>query len=119
MSTPTEGDRPPIVMVVKQFLLLETGSLVAPAFAHMCKLDFAEYMCGRVDDIGVYNWSAYVVRELNVELVAGKRKELIVRAMDKKNLWVLGDVHFLLLHLLDFLSVRGLHTKTILSCSYW
>ncbi|CAI0450683.1 unnamed protein product, partial [Linum tenue] len=95
-ATPAEGDRPPVAMAVKQFLLLATGSLLAPTFARICKLDFAEYLCGRVEDIAVYNWSAYVVRELKVKLAAAKRKEPAARAVGKKNLWVLGDVHFLL-----------------------
>ncbi|CAL1388438.1 unnamed protein product [Linum trigynum] len=33
--------------------------------------------------------------------------------------WPLGDIHFLMIHLLDFLNVRGFATKTIPACTYW
>ncbi|CAL1402318.1 unnamed protein product [Linum trigynum] len=43
LAIPTKGPRPPVAMVVKQFLLLATGSLLMPTFAQMCHLDFAPY----------------------------------------------------------------------------
>ncbi|CAL1354138.1 unnamed protein product [Linum trigynum] len=46
-----EGPTPPVDMVVKQFLLLATGSLLVPTFARMCKLDFAPYIGGSVEDV--------------------------------------------------------------------
>ncbi|CAL1394517.1 unnamed protein product [Linum trigynum] len=33
--------------------------------------------------------------------------------------WVLGDCYFLIIHLLDSLSLRGLHSKTIPICWFW
>ncbi|CAL1355870.1 unnamed protein product [Linum trigynum] len=91
LAIPGEGPRPPVAMAVKQFLLLASGSLLVPTFAQRCKLYFAPY----------------------IELTVEKKKEHAARAKDKPCVWVLGDCYFLTLHLLDSLSLRGFHTKTI------
>ncbi|CAL1371887.1 unnamed protein product [Linum trigynum] len=88
--------RPPVGAAVKQFLLLALGSMLAPKMSRLCDLDYAEYMVGRVEDIATFNCSGFVARNLN-----------------------LGDIHFLMIHLLDFLNMRGFATKTIPTCSYW
>ncbi|CAL1380992.1 unnamed protein product [Linum trigynum] len=113
LAIPGEGPRPPIAMAVKQFLLLASGSLLVPTFARRCKLDFAPYIGGSMEDVRVYDWCTFIVRELKVELTFAKKKEHAARAKDKPLVWVLGDCYFLTLHLLDSLSLRGLHTKTI------
>ncbi|CAL1381566.1 unnamed protein product [Linum trigynum] len=46
-------------------------------------------------------------------------EEAKARAKGKNLQWVNGDIHFLMLHLLDFLKVRGFATTTIPTCSYW
>ncbi|CAL1354963.1 unnamed protein product [Linum trigynum] len=77
LAIPAKGPRPPVAMVVKQFLLLATGSLLVPTFARRCKLDFAAYIGGSIEDVRVLD--------------------------DKPCMWVLGDCYFLILHLLDSL----------------
>ncbi|CAL1402594.1 unnamed protein product [Linum trigynum] len=101
LAIPTEGPRPPVAMVVKQFLLLVTGSLLVPTFARRCKLDFAPYIGGSFEDIRVYDWCIFIVREIKVELTCSKTKEHAARADGKLCMWVLGDCYFLILHLLD------------------
>ncbi|CAL1382254.1 unnamed protein product [Linum trigynum] len=81
-----EKRRPHVAVVVKHFLLVALGSLLAPTSSRIYKLDYAGYLAGRVENI---------------------RTECS---------W---DIHFLMLHLLDFLIVRGLATNTIPSWSYW
>ncbi|CAL1392424.1 unnamed protein product [Linum trigynum] len=119
LAIPAEGPRPPVVMAVKQFLLLASGSLLVPTFARRCKLDFAPYIGGSIEDVRVYDWCTFNVRELKVELIVAKKKEHVARAKGKPCVWVLRDCYFLTLHLLDSLSLRGLHTKTIPNCRFW
>ncbi|CAL1389118.1 unnamed protein product [Linum trigynum] len=110
--------RPPVSAAVKQFLLLALGSMLAPKMSRLCDLDYAEYMVGRMEDIATFNWSGFVSRNLKFELGRVKENEAEARARGKQQ-WPLGDIHFLMIHLLDFLNVRGFATKTIPTCSYW
>ncbi|CAL1403865.1 unnamed protein product [Linum trigynum] len=110
--------RPPVAAAVKQFLLLALGSMLAPKMSRLCDLDYAEYMVGRVEDIATFNWSGFVARNLKFELCRVKENEAESRAGGKQQ-WPLGDIHFLMIHLLDFLNVRGFATETIPTCSYW
>ncbi|CAL1371886.1 unnamed protein product [Linum trigynum] len=96
--------RPPVATTVKQFLLLALGSMLAPKMSRICDLDYAEYMVGRVEDIATFNWSGFVARNLKFELCRVKENEAESRAGGKQQ-WPLGDIHFLMIHLLDFLNV--------------
>ncbi|CAI0627746.1 unnamed protein product [Linum tenue] len=110
--------RPPVAATVKQFLLLAMGSMLVPKMSRLCDLDYAEYLVGRVEDIATFNWSGFVARNLKFELSRAKENEAEARAKGRQQ-WPLGDIHFLMIHLLDFLNVRGFATKTIPTCSYW
>ncbi|CAL1411563.1 unnamed protein product [Linum trigynum] len=110
--------RPPVAAAVKQFLLLALGSMLIPKMSRLCDLDYAEYLVGRVEDIATFNWSGFVARNLKFELSRAKENEAELRHLGKQQ-WPLGDIHFLMIHLLDFLNVRGFATKTIPTCSYW
>ncbi|CAL1399775.1 unnamed protein product [Linum trigynum] len=114
-----ERRRPPVAVAVKQFLLVALGSLLVPTSSRICKFDYAEYLAGRVEDIRTINWSGHVAQQLKLELTVTKKREVKARAKGQKLQWVNGDIHFLMLHLLDFLKVRGFATNTIPSCSYW
>ncbi|CAI0424853.1 unnamed protein product [Linum tenue] len=111
--------RPPVAAAVKQFLLVALGSLLVPTSSRICKFDYAEYLAGRVEDIRTFNWSGHVARQLKVELTVTKKREGEARARGADMQWVNGDIQFLMLHLMDFLKVRGIATNTIPSCSYW
>ncbi|CAL1411626.1 unnamed protein product [Linum trigynum] len=119
LAIPANGPRTPVAVAVKQFLLLATGSMLVPTFARRCKLDFAPYLGGSVEDVRVYDWCTFIVRELKVELTVAKKKEYRSRVLGSPCVWVLGDCYFLILHLLDSLKLGGLHTKTIPSCRFW
>ncbi|CAL1381329.1 unnamed protein product [Linum trigynum] len=80
LPIPANGPRTPIA--VKQFLLLATGSMLVPTFSRRCKLDFAPYLGGSVEDVRVYDWCTFIVRELKVELIVAKKKEHSAKALD-------------------------------------
>ncbi|CAI0430308.1 unnamed protein product, partial [Linum tenue] len=119
LAIPANSPRPPVAIAVKQFLLLATGSILLPTFSRRCKLDFAPYLGGSVEDVRVYDWCTFIVRELKVELTVAKKNEHSAKALGSPCVWVLGDCYFLILHLLDSLKLGGLHTKTIPSCRFW
>ncbi|CAL1382518.1 unnamed protein product [Linum trigynum] len=119
LPIPANGPRTPVAIAVKQFLLLATGSMLVPTFSRRCKMDFAPYLGGSVEDVRVYDWCTFIVCELKVELTVAKKKEHSARALGSPCVWVLGYFYFLILHLLDSLKLGGLHTKTIPSCRFW
>ncbi|CAL1378052.1 unnamed protein product [Linum trigynum] len=119
LAIPANGPITPVAIAVKQFLLLATGSMLVPTFSRRCKLDSAPYLGGSVEDVRVYDWCIFIVRELKVELTVVKKKEHSARALGSPCVWVLGDCYFLILHLLDSLKLGGLHTKTIPTCRFW
>ncbi|CAL1369205.1 unnamed protein product [Linum trigynum] len=106
-----ENARPPVRKAVKQFILLALASLLRPSWSRICELDYAEFLLGKIERVKCYNGSGLVVAELKSSLASFQGKAFLD--------WVHGDVHFLIVHLLDFLKVKGVGTFITPTCSYW